>query len=220
MSLDFMVILFVGAWFVQMGAHEGAHAWVAYWRGDETAYHLGKRTFNPLAHVNWKSINSILMAVGLPILTAMAGWIPMGMAWVPVNPRRLKFPSRDMALISLAGPMANFVIVILCLVLHWVLPGAGEFSVIPQSAIPKALWLFHKFLYVTALTSILYGVFNLVPIPPLDGSKVLRFFLPEAGRDIMDRLTPYGMWMIIAVFWMGDVSWLFQIPMMFIGVLW
>ena len=220
MTLDFMVLLFVAAWFVQMGAHEGAHAWVAYLRGDDTAYHLGKRTFNPLAHVNWNDINSVLMAVGLPIITAMAGWIPMGMAWVPVNPRRLKSPSLDMALVSVAGPVANFVVVFVCLVLHWVLPGAGDPNLVPADFGPRLLWFVHKGFFVVALTSMLYGVFNLVPIPPLDGSKVLRFFLPEVGQDIMDRIQPYGMWMIIAVFWVGDASWIFTIPMGIISLIW
>ena len=108
MEISHFNVLLMGAWFVQMGAHEGAHAYVAHHYGDDTAYRLGKKSFNPLNHIEG-SFNSIFLSVLLPCLTALQG-LPIGMAWVPVNPRKLRKPQRDMALVSFAGPAANLLV--------------------------------------------------------------------------------------------------------------
>ena len=89
-----MIVLFIGAWFIQMGAHEGAHAYASHYCGDDTAYLLGKRSFNPFNHIEWTNFNSVLLSVVMPCLTAYWGMIPMGMAWVPVNPNRLRTINR------------------------------------------------------------------------------------------------------------------------------
>ena len=181
-----------------MGAHEGAHAWVAYLRGDDTAYHLGKRT-NPLAHVNWNDIILVLMAVGLPIITAMAGWIPMGMAWVPVNPRRLKSPVLTWPCIcgwscgKLCGGLCVSGASRYCRVLvtrtHTSRSCASPLVVCSQRIFcgrtdQHAVWCLQS-----------------GPISRLTVLKCFGSFLPEVGQDIMDRIQPYGMRMIIAVFY-------------------
>ena len=222
MEITYMVPMFIIAWFVQMGFHEGGHAYAADHLGDDTARLLGKKSFNPLDHIEWNNINSILMSIVLPMVTACYGLVPIGMAWVPVNPRRFRRVERDMALVSFAGPLANLAIVALCLVLHF------AFSFFPQTnmnaggdwGLGGIVWLCDELTYAICLTSALYGFFNLVPIPPLDGSKILRFFLPEAGKDILDRIAPYGFLLLCVLFWGGNGSVIIRIPLQITMLIW
>ena len=213
LDISHWVPLYIAAWFVQMGAHEGAHAYVAAFRGDDTAALQGKRSFNPFAHIDLGDINSILFAVVAPVVTAIQGYVPMGMAWVPVNPRRLKGWRRDMALVSIAGPAANFVLAILCLVLHAVLMRIG----VVEGGVTGIM---HDLVFAIYQTTLLYGVFNLVPIPPLDGGKVLYYFLPTGGREVMDNIEPYGMWILIALFFFGPAGGLLEPVFMVSGTVW
>ena len=210
-------ILLIGAWFLQMGAHEGAHAYMAHRCGDDTAYLLGKRSFNPINHIEWKSLNSILMSVVFPCLTAFSGF-PMGMAWVPVNPRRLRNVGRDMALISFAGPLANIVVTLACVVAHAFIAVAGATR--NSTGLLQFVWLCDEFVWAIGFTSAIYGFFNLVPIPPLDGSKVLYHFLPREGKGIMDNLAPYGMMIIMVLFWVGNAGAIFYYPLSALVWLW
>ena len=207
MEITYHVPLFIIAWFLQMGLHEGGHAYAAFALGDDTASLMGKRSFNPLAHVEWDNFNSILMSVIIPSLTALGGYPPMGMAWVPVNPRRFKKPSRDHALVSFAGPLGNFVLMALCLMGHIVL---GLFPQVDMSSpgqswtMGSTVWLLDQLALHVYLTSALYGLFNLLPIPPLDGSMILRHFLPYQAQRKYDELRPYGMMILIVLFWIGN----------------
>ena len=213
MEISHWVLLYIAAWFIQMGAHEGAHAYAAAALGDDTAMLQGKRSFNPFAHIDFRDMNSVLFAVVAPVFTAWQGFVPMGMAWVPVNPRRLKGWRRDLALVSIAGPAANFVLAAICLVPHAIL---ASMDVAPGS-FPDLL---HDLTYAVYLTTLVYGFFNLVPVPPLDGSKVLHYFLPPGGRDVMDRIAPYGMWVLVALFDFGPGSGLLDLPLDLAGLLW
>ena len=82
------------------------------------------------------------------------------------------------------------------------------------------IWIFDELTYAVCLTSALYGFFNLIPVPPLDGSKVLRYFLPEAGKDILDRIAPYGFFLLCALFWVGDASIIIQLPLKATMLIW
>ena len=84
----------------------------------------------------------------------------------------------------------------------------------------RFVWLCDQFLFAIGFTSIIYGFFNLVPIPPLDGSKVLRYFLPAGGQDVMDNIAPYGMMLIVMLFWIGDLGQIFLVPMSVFVMLW
>lgn len=205
-EISHWVLLYVAAWFIQMGAHEGAHAYAAAALGDDTAALQGKRSFNPFAHIDFRDLNSVLFAVVAPVFTAFQGLVPMGMAWVPVNPRRLKGWRRDLALVSIAGPAANFVLAALCLIPHAVLASQG----FEPGSFPDVL---HDLTYAVYLTTLVYGIFNLVPIPPLDGSKVLHYFLKPGGRDVMDRIAPYGMFILVAFFFFGPGSGVIDVPL-------
>lgn len=199
-----MVFNFILAWFVQMGIHEGAHAYAAKWAGDDTAELLGKKTFDPLKHINWTDMSSVLLGVVMPIMTAMQG-IPMGMAWVPVNPLRFRKMRRDHAIVAFAGPLSNFILAAVLLAVNLITQSifAGVAPLYVLSGIEKLL-------YAIYLTSIVYGVFNLVPLPPLDGSRVLYYFLPQNLRQVMDDIEPYGFWILILMFGFGGAGRLIQ----------
>jgi Zn-dependent protease len=185
------------AWFIQMGIHEGAHAWAAWWCGDDTAYLLGKRSVDPFRHIQWNQINSVLLGVVLPAFTAWQGGIPMGMAWVPVNPLRFKRMRRDHALVSAAGPAAN-------LLLSFVVLGVGfGLARLPESDVTRVML---DLCFAVYITSVIYGVFNMIPLPPLDGSRVLYYFLPPTWRAVMDDIEPYGFWILIFLFAFGSAS--------------
>lgn len=222
MELDYHFPLFVAAWFLQMGLHEGGHAYAAYYLGDDTAYLLGKRSINPLDHVEWNNFNSILMSVIVPCLTAAAGLIPMGMASVPVNIRRLKRRDRDMALVAFAGPFGNMVLMAGCLLLHYALNMFPLTNVMTPGAswgFYGVLWLFDELLYCVYLTSTLYAIFNLIPIPPLDGSSILRYLVPGL-RGILDDLRPYGFTILMVLFWVGNAGTLLHLPIGFALLFW
>jgi Zn-dependent protease len=214
------IALLIGAWFIQMGAHEGAHAYAAYRFGDDTSYLLGKRTFNPIAHVNWTSPYSVIMSVVVPVLTSIYYGIPLGMAWVPVNPRRFKRWERDMALVSFAGPAANLALVLICFAVHLLMLPILPFGVPTDLSIDRAIWLVDEFARVVCFTSALYGFFNLIPIPPLDGSKVLRYFLPRTTQDVLDNIEPYGMFIIMMLFWVGDAGVVIGFPLEAVLFIW
>ncbi|MBE7492026.1 MAG: site-2 protease family protein [Planctomycetes bacterium] len=183
------------AWFLQMGFHEGGHAYAAYWLGDPTAHHLGKRTVNPFRHVNWNDPFSVISSVVMPAVTVLTLGFPLGMAWVPVNPSNFRHPLRDHAIVAFAGPAGGFVVAAIVLALYLVLfPLMARLGAQPAQ-------LLQLLFVMTYLTAIVYSVFNLVPIPPLDGSNILYYLGNENLRALMDRIRPFGFFIIIVVFW-------------------
>lgn len=150
--------------------HEIAHGWVARLCGDPTAASMGRLTLNPIPHID---------PMGLAVfgLTSLSGAFVFGWAKpVPVDPRYFRHPERDMMLVSLAGPMANFLLAIAF--------GLGLLAAL--HALPPAQWKNHNW-HIFLLSSLQAGVIinfglgwlNLIPIPPLDGSKILAYFLPR-----------------------------------------
>ncbi len=182
------------AWFVQMGVHEGMHAIEAYRRGDNTADMLGKRSINPLAHIDFAKPISIIVTVVIPFVTVfyLELGIALGMAWVPINPRHFRRPYRDWAMVALAGPFGNLLVCAVCLVIHF-----GVLRWLPDNRSVAAVETLFCSIYVT---SIVYGVFNLVPIPPFDGSRIVYWLGGPGIRDIFDRIQPFGFLIVVVTF--------------------
>lgn len=160
--------------------HEVAHGWVADRLGDPTARLLGRLTLNPIPHID------PLMSIFLPLVLILSGSpIIFGAAKpVPVDPFNLRDGRRDMALVSLSGPLTNFLI-------------AAVFALILKFAGPlfdQSLLLPIMFLVVKL--NLLLGIFNLLPIPPLDGSKVFSLLLPEDTARSYLSIGAYGMFIL------------------------
>jgi len=171
--------------------HEAAHAWAADRLGDPTARHLGRLTLNPLAHIDW--IGTVLfplvgMLSGLPLI----GWAKP----VPVDMRNLRAPRRDFALVALAGPVSNLV---LATGLILVLLSQGG-VVTASGATTLSLTL-----YLAVFMNVLLAAFNMLPVPPLDGGNVLAGLVPESAAQVLDRVRPFGIFVLYALLLMGGV---------------
>ena len=149
--------------------HELAHGFVAYKLGDDTAKRQGRLTFNPLAHINYMGAVCLLL-VGF-------GWAEP----VPVNYYRLKNPKRDMALVALAGPVANLIAAVVGELL------VNLFLLIVPLSNSDTVWYSAVvvFFYYYVQVNVNLAVFNLIPLPPLDGSKILGAFLPEKAYQAL-----------------------------------
>ena len=203
-------VLWLICWFLTIGLHEGGHAWMAYWRGDDTAYLLGKRTINPVRHVDTENKFNLFATVGLPVITVFTmGW-PIGFAWVPVSPGKMRNPARDSALVGVAGPLGNAVGAIIGAL---VLVGMIFLSAKTGGGLALHPFEFHKgdtsisvallahLAYRMMLINILLGIINLLPIPGVDGGNVLYYFLNPRGREIFNQLRPYGLIIFFIVAW-------------------
>ena len=165
--------------------HETAHGFAAYLLGDRTAQKRGRLSLNPLRHVD---------LVGLALLfTAGFGWAKP----VPVDPRYFRNPKRGMALTAFAGPVSNF---LLAAVLLLVCRGIYH----AEAPVAFMVEIFYTLLYAAQL-SIGLGLFNLVPIPPLDGSKILAVFLPDRAYYLLMRYERYGM-ILLLILSFADVT--------------
>lgn len=203
-------VLWLICWFLTIGLHEGGHAWMAYWRGDNTAHLLGKRSINPVRHIDKDNMFNLFATVGLPVITVFTmGW-PIGFAWVPVNPGNMRNPARDSALVGAAGPMGNVVGALLgaLLLVGMIMVSAwtgGGLELDPRQFIKGdtsiAIALLAALAYRMMLINILLGLINLLPIPGVDGGNVLYYFLNPRGREIFNQLRPYGLIIFFFVAW-------------------
>lgn len=217
------VVLFLAVLIPSVILHEVSHGWVAERLGDPTARRAGRLTLNPIRHVD--PVGSVL----LPAVLAVAGQSVWGWARpVPVQPGYFRHPTRDMAGVALAGPFTNLALAGAAgtlgpfvdlragaasasgVVIYW--PG------LEIGATTGALWA--RVLLAFALVNVALAVFNMLPIPPLDGSRLVPLALPPKGREIFGRLAPYGfiaIFLLVVVFpgalsFMGDaIGWLLRV---------
>ena len=184
-ALDFgsleSILLRVASVFLCLTIHETCHGLAAYALGDPTAKRAHRLSLNPLRHIDWLGL-IMMVAAGF-------GWAKP----VPVDPHYFKKPKQGMALTALVGPVSNFVLALLALLCARL--------VYHQYG---ALWDFiFDLLLTTAYLSIGLGLFNLIPISPLDGSKVLFAFLPDSAYEKLMRYEKYGMIALLILVWLG-----------------
>jgi Zn-dependent protease len=180
--------------------HEAAHGYVAMRYGDRTAFSLGRVTLNPFKHID--PIGTILMPILLYLATS--GAFLFGYAKpVPVVMRNLNNPRRDMALVALAGPLSNYLQALIWGVLLVVIASTGLNE-----------RFFYEMTKAGILVNIIMAVFNLFPLPPLDGGRILASVLPPKQSMLLDRIEPFGFFIVMALVVAGVISAIWMRPLM------
>jgi Zn-dependent protease len=197
-GLDFTQILIgLSVLIASLSVHEAAHAWAADQLGDPTARHLGRLSLNPAVHVD--PIGTLLfpliaIATRLPII----GWAKP----VPVDPRFLKHPKRDFALIAAAGPASNLVMAVVGAVVFAMLPAVSPGDIAARTVLTPL----YRFADSFVVINVILALFNMIPVPPLDGGNVLLGVLPPAGARVIEWLRPYGFMILYALMLTGALS--------------
>jgi Zn-dependent protease len=177
-------VIFFTCLIVAVILHEISHGVVASWFGDDTAKRAGRLTLNPIPHID--PVGSIVM----PAMGALTGF-PV-LAWakpVPVNPNRMRNPRRNMLFVSLAGPITNFILMAVAALAARAL---FDPSTVPFNFVLDDLPLGIQILFSFAVVNLFLGLFNLLPIPPLDGSALIERVLPEKWLPNWYQFRPYG----------------------------
>jgi Zn-dependent protease len=188
--IGFLVLL------LSLTVHEAAHAWTAMRLGDDTARRLGRVSLNPIVHID--PIGTLL----LPLI-AMASGSGMIFGWAkptPVNVRNLRHPRRDNVLVTIAGPASNLVLAFIAAIVYRQLP-SGLGSIIAFEAMSL---------------NVLLAVFNMLPIPPLDGGQVLLGVLPPQTALKLRAIQPYGFLILMALIVTGLLGYLIAPPYYFL----
>lgn len=199
-NIDFIsVIIYIlsslAVIFLTLPVHEFAHGFAATKLGDPTPRYQGRMTLNPFAHIDWIGAACILL---------------FGFGWakpVQVNSNNFRNPKRDMAITALAGPLSNLIVAFAALLINNIL------SLIAVKTLVSAFYYIGFFFYYIALINVSLAVFNLIPIPPLDGSRLLSALLPYRYYYALMRYERYIFFGLIALLWIGVLD----IPLNFLS---
>lgn len=168
------IFIVIGIVLLAVTLHEAMHAFAGYWLGDDTAVMMGRLTLNPVAHID------PFLTLLLPIFLAVAGLPVFGAAKpVPFNPSRVKYGEYGAALVAVAGPITNFLLAV-----------AGAISI---RLLGLDAGLLSDILVSFVVINLGFFVFNMIPFPPLDGSRLLYSLSPESVRDVMRRIESFGL---------------------------
>ncbi len=199
------ILLWAGPVLIAVIFHEIAHGYVAYRLGDPTAAQAGRLTLNPIAHID------LFGTIIMPLLLIVSG-APFLFGYakpVPVNFLNLHHPRRDMVLVALAGPGMNLLLAgLAALVLHLFLLPAAQTSTDGVAALGLIVAI--RILYLFVLMNVGLAVFNMLPLPPLDGGRVATGLLPRGPALALTRLEPYGMLIILLLVMSGKLSMVLQ----------
>lgn len=211
MSIDASTVIFFGGLIVAILLHEISHGVAALYFGDDTAKRAGRLTLNPVPHVD--PFGTLI----LPAMGALTGLPVIGWAKpVPVNPSRLRKPRTQMFLVGLAGPVSNLLLAAGAVLVARALLGNApiEYQFVAHH-LPPGRYIYEildpplgfEIAYAFALVNVLLAVFNLIPVPPLDGSAIFELVMPDRWRPVWYRFRPYGLLVLfVLVFWTGLIS--------------
>ena len=202
------------AFLFAISVHESAHAWTASRCGDPTARMLGRVSLNPIRHID------LFGTIILPLVAALTGFTVLGWAKpTPIDPRNFRSPVFDDILTSVAGPVSNFIVAAGALLLLGgiSLSSASGHTLVGElvagggsAASGSALAFVAMLLFALMKVDVVLAIFNLIPIPPLDGSHVLRHFLPDSARMVYDRI---GFFALLALVYLGGgLLWSLILP--------
>jgi Zn-dependent protease len=178
-SANFVMVLI--ALIISITVHEMMHAFTAHWLGDDTAQQEGRLSLNPLRHVD------PFLTILMPLVTLIVFKVPVLAAKpVPFNPNRVKYEEFGAALVGIAGPLTNLVLAALGAL---VLRGA-------EASLSNG---FYEFIFIFVQLNVALFVFNMIPIPPLDGSRLLYAFAPEGLQNMMAQLEQFGIIIVFAL---------------------
>jgi Zn-dependent protease len=198
------IVVSIAIVLLSLTVHEAAHAWSADRLGDSTARILGRLSLNPLVHID--PIGTIL----LPLVAAVSNFPIIGWAKpVPVNTSRLAHPRRDFMIVAAAGPASNIALAVLGAVLVQLIPSSPGFR--PSDGLDLT-----SVLFMAGSINIFLAVFNLIPIPPLDGGNVLAGLLPPNAADVLDKLRPFGFIILYGLMFTGILGDLIVPPARFL----
>lgn len=179
-ELVLRIVIVLGVILFSMTLHEVMHGFVAYWLGDDTAKLEGRLTLNPIKHID------PILTLALPLILAVIGGPIFGGAKpVPFNPARVKYKEWGAALVALAGPLTNFVIAFIF------------FGVYALAGGPEGI--VGQILTTVVLVNLGFFVFNMIPVPPLDGSRVIYALAPDFVRRGMEVVEQYGIILVFAI---------------------
>lgn len=172
LQLLFMMLSYAVVLFLCLPVHELAHGLVAHWCGDDTAKWYGRLTLNPLKHLDvWGSVMILVAGIGYA-------------KPVPVNSRNFRNYKRDMILVAMAGPLSNFLMAVLAV-------GLFRVSSVFIGNIETLFWVWYILIYIVASINVSLMVFNLLPIPPLDGSRLWSSLLPRRWAFMLEQYSQY-----------------------------
>ncbi len=203
------VLLFAPPFIISLSFHEFAHAWVADKLGDSTARYLGRLTMDPMAHI------SLVGTVIFPAIALLTGAPLFGWANpVPIDMRNFKKPRAGMALVALAGPISNLLLATLCIGIFSIVVNRGNFSEPNLKFAGAAL----QMLVMAIQVNLFLAFFNLLPIPPLDGGHILKYFAGNRLAAKIDEHANMGQIIILVLFFTGFLQVLAIPVMLFMGV--